>query len=295
MPAFNASKTIADSVKSVLAQVYINWELIIVNDGSKDDTKDIAESFQEKDNKIIILTLPNNKGLSNARNEGCKFANGCFIAFLDSDDLWHREKLKRQITFHLLNPAVEISHTDFHLFTSKGLLKRPLKYLVDFKRYKEGNIYPRICYRNPIGILTVMITKRLLLEVGFFDDSLWTMEDQDLWVRIARKGTRFGYISQILSYYRISLDSITSKTGKYKRAYKKYISKVMASESVNRNLMLSYYNRYFGTVYFKHEQYALSQLYFLKSIKLAPMEFINISSVIYFLYGFFRNLYKGKS
>jgi teichuronic acid biosynthesis glycosyltransferase TuaG len=284
MPAFNASITIAESIESVLGQTYGHWELIIVDDGSKDDTYSLAKCFECKEKRIVVLSLPYNGGLPNARNQGCKIAKGAFIAFLDSDDLWHKDKLREQLDFHLQNPQIKISHTDFHVFNKDGLLKRPLRYLMDLRKHKEGSIYPRICYRNPIGVLTTMVDRELLRKAGFFDSSLWTMEDQDLWVRIAKMGNKFGYIPKVLAYYRIGLSSITSKTGKYKRAYKSYITKILRTQSVNRGILYAYYCRHFGTVYFKNGQYRLSRLYFCKSIKLAPTELIGISSGIYFLY-----------
>lgn len=284
MPAYNAERTIAESIKSVIDQSYKKWELIVVDDGSIDTTSEIVNDYRKKDDRIIIIELARNGGLSNARNEGCKAARGSFIAFLDSDDLWNERKLEKQISFHLVNPDIEISHTDFHLFNDHGFLKRPLKYFINLKKHKQGQLYPGICYKNPIGVLTVMVKRTLLNEVGFFDTSLWTFEDQDLWVRIAKRGKTFGYIPTVLAYYRLVPGSITGKTAKYKHAYRKFMTKLLKSDSLNPDLLLRYYYRYFGTVYFKNNQFKLSKLYFYKSIQLVRFDYISLSTFVYLIY-----------
>lgn len=265
-------------------QSYKKWELIVVDDGSIDTTSEIVNGYRKKDDRIIIIELARNGGLSNARNEGCKAAKGGFIAFLDSDDLWNEKKLETQINFHLVNPDIEISHTDFHLFNNRGFLKRPFKYFINLNKHKQGQLYPGICYKNPIGILTVMVKTTLLNEVGYFDTSLWTFEDQDLWVRIAKRAKPFGYIPTVLAYYRLVPGSITGKTVKYKHAYRKFMTKLLNSESLNPDLLLRYYYRYFGTVYFKNNQFRLSRLYFYKSIQLVPFDFVSLSTFVYLIY-----------
>jgi teichuronic acid biosynthesis glycosyltransferase TuaG len=285
MPAYNAANTISQSIQSVFKQSYKNWELIIVDDGSIDNTSEIVIDFKKKDNRIVLIKLIQNGGLSNARNEGCNVSTGDFITFLDSDDLWHEQKLEIQTKFHFLNPDIEISHTDFHLFNHHGLLKRPLKYFIDLKKQKRGQIYPGICYKNPIGVLTVMVSRTLLAEAGFFDSSLWTFEDQDLWVRIAKRGKAFGYIPKVLAFYRLVPGSITANTGKYKNAYRKFINKLLNADNLNSNLLFRYYYRYFGTIYFKNHQYRLSILYFIKSIQLVRFDYISLSTSIYVFYG----------
>lgn len=294
MPAFNAAKTIAESMESVLRQTFTEWELIVIDDGSTDETAEIVERFRRSEDRIFLLKLSKNGGLPNARNEGCKISSGEFIAFLDSDDVWLEDKLSVQVDFHARNPDIEISHTDFHPFNRNGVSKRPFKSLIDLKKNKQGDIYPQICYKNPIGVLTVMAKRGLLQEVNFFDASLWTMEDQDLWIRIAKRGKKFGYIEDVLAYYRTSEGSITSKTGKYKKAYKKFINKVLMSENVDTSLMWRYYYRHFGTVYFKKSQYGLSRLYFLKSIKLVPFDYIALSTYVYLFFVMLKGSFKNQ-
>lgn len=284
MPAFNAEKTISESIQSVLSQTYKYWELIIIDDASTDSTASVVTDFQKKDRRIVLLKFLKNGGLPNARNEGCRVARGEFIAFLDSDDLWHQDKLLIQINFHRKNQDIEISHTDFHLFNERGVLKRPFRHLIHRKSHKQGILYPAICYKNPIGVLTVMMKKELLREVNFFDASLWTMEDQDLWVRVALRKKRFGYIAKPLAYYRVVAGSITSKTGRYKKAYKTFMQRILDSNKLNPDLLHRYYYLHFGTVYFKKEAYKLARLYFWKSIKLVPHDHVAVYTLGYIFY-----------
>jgi teichuronic acid biosynthesis glycosyltransferase TuaG len=290
MPAYNAAKTIAESIDSVLQQSFPAWELIIVNDGSQDETASIGKAFQQADNRVVLVNLEKNAGLPNARNEGIRKARGTFIAFLDSDDLWHPDKLTLQLNFHEKNKHVAISHTDFQSFSERASNNRPFKNLVNLRAKKDGFLFPQICYSNVVGILTVMVKRELLLRVGLFDTSLWTMEDHDLWVRIAKNKAYFGYIPNVLAYYRIGASGITSKTGRYKQAYKIFIEKVGYSTGIKKDLMWRSYYRYFGSVYFKKGKFKLSRLYFCKSIGLMPYDYFAIPAYLYVAYGFIKEM-----
>jgi len=292
MPAFNASKTIKNSVRSVIAQSFDDWELIIVDDGSIDDTSPIAKSYADDDFRIRILRLENNGGLPNARNQGCLMARGQYIAFLDSDDLWHKHKLKKQIQFHLDNPGIEISHTNFIAFDDKQVYTKPFRKFLDSNEKISGNIYPSICYKNSIGVLTVLLKRELLIHVNLFDANLWTLEDQDLWIRIAKEKKEFGYLNDVLAYYRISEGGISKKIGKYKRAYKKFFSKVLNENDLDESLLRRYYYRHFGTVYFKKDNHKLSTLYFIKSIKLRPFDMQALTTYLYLFYGLIKWSFK---
>ena len=98
-PLYNAEAFIAETIQSVLNQTYTNWEQIIVDDASTDESLAIARSYAEKDKRFRIESLSENKGAAFCRNHATELANGSYIAFLDSDDLWHSEKLERQLQF----------------------------------------------------------------------------------------------------------------------------------------------------------------------------------------------------
>jgi teichuronic acid biosynthesis glycosyltransferase TuaG len=289
MPAYNSGKTIGESITSVMTQVYQHWELIIVDDGSNDNTFEVVSNFQQTEARIQLLALEKNGGLPAARNAGARQAKGTYLAFLDSDDLWLNDKLQAQVEFHMAHQHIHISHTDFHNFKDNQVHKRPLKYLVDFRRDKEGLLYPKLCYKNTIGVLTVMVRKDVFFEVGGFDASLVTLEDQDLWVRISRTGKRFGYIPKILAHYRLTPGGISRRLGSYKRAYKKFIHKVLSADHTLRsNLIWRTYYRTFGIAYLQRDNYKLSQRYFVKSIRLQPFDYTAFTTYVYMAYGLLR-------
>jgi glycosyltransferase involved in cell wall biosynthesis len=283
MPAYNAERSIVESIKSVQNQTYSYWELLIIDDCSNDQTKVLAHSIQRSDSRIQLIALDKNAGVSNARNEGLKHAKGEWIAFLDSDDLWEKNKLHEQVSFHLARPGVEISHTNFKYIRGSLIFDRKFKVLTEFPWQKKGSIFPGICYKNTIGILTVMVARQVIEKVGFFDLSLQGTEDHDLWIRIAHTGARFGYLSNTLAYYRLSDSGISRRIGSYKVACKKLIRKCMVNYNLDSDKMWSSYYRYFGTVYFKGGNYSLAALYFLKSIRLNSFSFTSFTTTIYLI------------
>lgn len=293
MPAYNASKTIVESINCVLEQTYTNWELIIVNDGSTDNTLNVVEPFTKETSRIKLVNLINNGGLPNARNAGVESSDGNFIAFLDSDDLWLPDKLNCQVDFHREHPDCFISHTNFDAFDAKGKVQRPFKKFLEPDNLKKGNLLPGLYCKNVIGVLTVMMKRTVFEKVKGFDTSLWTLEDQDLWIRIAEKGYQFGYVDTILASYRISPNGISKTLGKYKKAQKIFITKHLPEISKNSTIASKAsgnYYRHFGTAYFKKGEYKLANLYFYKSLQLYGVSFVSLTTIIYMLYGYFKRI-----
>lgn len=292
MPAYNAAQTIAESINSVISQTFKNWELVIVNDGSKDATEKIISEYIQKDKRIKLINLLKNNGLPNARNLGVENSTGDYIAFLDSDDLWMPEKLKVQADYHTKNKRFLISHTDYDSINANGIIKRPWKNIMTLRKSKFGNLLPTIYYKNVIGVLTVMMKKEVFEGVNGFDIKLWGLEDQDLWIRIAEKGYNFGYINKNLASYRVNPQGMVQNNSKYKKAYKNLISKHYKSHSLTSvlNLVQVHYYRYFGTAYFKRGQYKLANLYFTKSLSFHKFSFIGITTLLYIFYNYFRQI-----
>ncbi|SUC11881.1 glycosyl transferase family protein [Proteus mirabilis] len=116
MPCFNSEKYISEAIESVLKQTYSNFELIIIDDNSTDSTLKIINSF--RDNRITIISFDENQGAGVARNKGIEVANGRFIAFLDSDDLWSKNKLEAQIKF-MLDNNYHLTYSYYQCFDKK--------------------------------------------------------------------------------------------------------------------------------------------------------------------------------
>jgi len=156
-----------------MAQTYQPKEIIVVDDGSTDNTSQIKQDFP-----TIIYRYQENLGVSSARNLGISLASNDWIAFLDSDDEWHRDKLQKQVDFHKNNPNILISYTDELWIRDEKPVKVPKK----FKKY-SGEIFDKCLSHCIIAPSSVLMLKKL----GLFDESLEVCEDYDLWLRIASR------------------------------------------------------------------------------------------------------------
>lgn len=175
---FNRKDFAAEAVNSVLKQTYTDYELLVIDDGSTDTTKEALRPFQDR----IRYFYQTNQGTSSAKNQGIRQAEGDFIAFLDSDDLWESVKLEKQLAFMEQNPEVKISYTDELWLKDKKPVNPPQKY----ERY-SGWIFKEVLQVCFIGVSTIMLKKELFEEIGLFDEKLPVCEDYDLWVRLALK------------------------------------------------------------------------------------------------------------
>ncbi|MBI5376348.1 MAG: glycosyltransferase family 2 protein [Candidatus Schekmanbacteria bacterium] len=182
IPTFNREWIVAEAIRSVLAQRFHDFELIVVDDGSTDNTRSKIQPFIESFKDKLKYIYQKNSGVSSARNQGIKNSRGSLICFLDSDDLWHRDKLKEQVSFMEKNPDFKICYTDEKWFKNGEHLNQSKHH----KKY-SGDIF-RYCL--PLCIISassVMIAREVFDDVGFFDESLEVCEDYDLWLRIALK------------------------------------------------------------------------------------------------------------
>lgn len=178
VPTFNRERFINAAIDSVLAQTYRHFELIVVDDGSTDTTPDLLAAYGDA---VRVIRQPN-QGVSAARNTGIRASQGEYIALLDSDDYWKREKLACQIDFFSTHPDAGICQTE-EIWIRNGVRVNPKK---KHRKY-SGMIFEKtlpLCLVSPSA---VMIRKSLLDEVGLFDTRLPACEDYDLWLRIAWK------------------------------------------------------------------------------------------------------------
>lgn len=178
IPTYNRGWIVKEAIDSVLAQDFKDFELIVVDDGSTDNTPDTLSSYKNE----IIMVRQKNKGVSAARNRGIVSAAGRWIAFLDSDDLWMPKKLSIQVDFFRRHPDALICQTE-EIWFRNGIRVNPRR---RHQKY-SGMIFERsldLCLVSPSA---VMIDRRLFEIVGLFDESLPTCEDYDLWLRISSR------------------------------------------------------------------------------------------------------------
>ena len=178
VPTYNRADRLEEAINSVINQTYQDFELIVVDDGSIDNTSKVVKSFPN----VQYLSMENNSGVSKARNTGLDIAKGEFICFLDSDDLWNEKKLQIQVHWMENNTDSQICYTD-EIWIRNGVrvnqMNRHRKHSGDIFRYCLA-----LCIVSPSS---VMIRAKLFDEIGNFDESLPACEDYDLWLRIALK------------------------------------------------------------------------------------------------------------
>jgi len=291
MPAFNSALCIAESIESVLAQSFTSWELIIIDDNSSDSTIEVISEYIKKDERISVLELEINKGVSNARNQGMLNAEGLYIAFLDSDDLWHPNKLEIQVSFHIKNPTYKISHSDYSNFNKNGKISTPYKFIFSKFSKKNGNLLRQLLYFNSVGVLTVMVEKKLLIDFNGFDTDQWGMEDHDLWLRISKEGYRFKFIKKDLASYRVNTaGKMMENVFKYKLTYNRFLAKHSSIISENNKMKMAkgYYFRYFGILNFKKGNYKLAFIYFKKACTICFNLYFQTVTLPYLLFSYLK-------
>lgn len=186
IPAYNCAAYLPAALNSVLSQSYQPKEVIVVDDGSTDQTADIARSHSG----VICISQPNG-GLSNARNTGISAAKGEYIALLDADDIWTPEILAEQMKMIASHPDVGFLFGDAQRFSDNGWIEEPL-----FQKYGLGADHfghdylvldpvPKLLRMNFISVGAVIVRKQWLVEAGLFDETLRRVEDWDMWLRVA--------------------------------------------------------------------------------------------------------------
>lgn len=178
IPTYNRAAMVMEAIESVLAQSYADRELIVVDDGSTDDTEAAVAAFLPQ----FTYVYQEHQGVSAARNRGAAIARGEYLAFLDSDDLWLKDKLLRQMQFMESHPEALICYSD-EIWIRRGVRVNPMK---KHRKY-SGMIFP---YCLPLCIISpssALFTRGLFEEAGMFDETLAVCEDYDLWLRIAAR------------------------------------------------------------------------------------------------------------
>jgi glycosyltransferase involved in cell wall biosynthesis len=204
IPSYNSARFVGIAVASALTQTYQPVEVIVVDDGSTDNTRAVLSPWQDR----IRYFYQSNGGVSKARNRGIKEACGDLIAFLDADDVWLPEKLTKQWECLVANPQVGLVHTDAYVLND---LTGEQQYTYVAEREQlAGSCYHELFWCNVTFTSSILVTRACLNEVGGFDERRQgaSVEDLDLWLRIARRHC-FGYVNEPLVWYRIHLTNAT--------------------------------------------------------------------------------------
>lgn len=213
IPTYNREKTILRALQSVLEQTYTNLEVLVVDDGSTDGTADIVKGVA--DERVKYIVLEKNGGPSNARNIGVQMAEGEWIAFQDSDDCWHKDKLEVQMAYAKKNPEYTMIYCMYNAILENGEeIVVPAK---PWMNPMEGNMVKTLLQRNMIGAPTVVAKRDAFLEIDGFDTSYKALEDWDFAIRFAL-GNEIGFVQKPLIDCYVSNSGVSSNTGAYYEA-----------------------------------------------------------------------------
>ena len=214
-PMYNSQEFILDMIESVQAQTYQNWEMIVVDDCSQDGGPNIVKKISKTDERIKLISQEQHSGPSKVRNVAIELAKGRYLAFLDSDDLWHEQKLNKQLNFMKKNHYA-FTYTGFEKINEAG------KVIGTIFPYKEEVCYYDLLKSNHIGCLTAMIDLKILGHKMYMPN-IKKRQDQGLWLDVLKEIDKAYCLHEILGQYRIREGSISvNKTDNIKYQWELY-------------------------------------------------------------------------
>jgi glycosyltransferase involved in cell wall biosynthesis len=288
IPTYNHAQYIIETVKSVLNQTYRDFEIIIIDDGSKDNTRDILNSYI--DENLVHYIYQESQGVSAARNTGIKVARGKYSAFMDADDIMLPESLAKRIKFMEKHQDIDFVFTDFFLEDTKSncnpypfLKKRemllslsPALEKQDGTTYSFHPSYYKMSIKKDIFpiTITIMVRKKCFEDVGYFDVNLRMSQDEDMWLRIMRK-YKVGFIDEPLSIYKRYRSRISTKDELWYIDAIKYLQDFLNKEEIKSdpeltNAVKKRINRMFfgqGHYYMNNKYFRKARMSFLRSLK----------------------------
>lgn len=258
-PTYNSSKFVERTIKSVLTQTYTDWEYLIIDDHSTDNTVELINKFAKKDSRIkFYSTSQNSGGPALPKNVGIENAKGEYVAFLDHDDEWLPEKLEKQLKVFSKSKDEKLGLVSCFL----NIRDNEGKLLYKHKKNYRGDVIKQLANGNFIVTSSCVMTKlNILKEVGLFDNKLKTSDDWDMWLRISQSEYNFEYVPEYLINYNIH----------GKNAYTKNVNKNDKEEFIilykkHNEIFLKYNLKAVGHYYFYEKKYKIARSYFVKSI-----------------------------
>ena len=205
MPSYDAARFIGESINSVLLQTYSNWELLIVDDCSKDNSVEVVRKFANIDKRVVLFSLEKNVGAAAARNVAIEHAQGQYIAFLDSDDVWDEYKLEKQLAF-MKQYSYVFTFSNYYVMEENG------KKTENIVKVPSSLSYHQYLRNTIIGCLTVIIDRQ---QTGDFKMPLIkSSHDMALWLLIMKRGFKAYGLKDVLAGYRLVSTSNTAKKWK---------------------------------------------------------------------------------
>lgn len=193
MPVYNSEKYVSDAIESVLSQTYSNLELIIIDDCSTDNTMNILSSYSKQDTRIKIIRSEKNSGCAASRNKGLRFCKGNYIAFIDSDDVWAKEKLEKQLRY-MENNLLNMTFTSYNIINSDGIFLKT-------RKIKDVLTFEDLLKENSIIFSTTIFNKNAVNGLTFKDE--WFHEDYVYLLDYLEKNNLMNGLSDCLVNYRV--------------------------------------------------------------------------------------------
>lgn len=282
IPTYNRANLVGRSIQSVLSQTYRDFEVIIVDDASKDNTEDIIKNFYDK--RIRYIRHTENKGGSAARNTGIKLAKGEYIAFLDSDDEWMPEKLEKQMAvIQKTSSDVGVVYTGYYWVGNNIKTYTP----PDRITQKEGNIQEALLKENFITTSAALVKKECFKKLGLFDERFPALQDWELFIRFS-KYYCFKCIDEPLAILYYQSASISSNQNARTIALKLIIEKHL-DEFKKYNETLATHDVSIGRQSYYNGNKYKGIKYYMKAIKANPLNIRLLISIFITLFG--RNVH----
>lgn len=285
IPSYNCGRFVIDAVTSILNQSYKDCEIVVIDDGSTDNTREVLSVFIEKKN--ITYLYQANQGVGAARNSGIMASTGDYITFLDADDTLTEDSVEKRLRFAVQHPEVGLVFSDyFHQRSESDMTISDHAYLI--KRF------PNLMFHNPEGIIftgniedyfevpfniwtgTVLVKREVFDKVGRFRTDVRITDDRDMWIRIAEH-FRVGYINSALAYYKHFRGNLTTSVPvKYFGERLSFLQELLTKYRNNRKIYLvirerlAYAHHDIGLYFYNHDNRLKAISYFIKSLYYNP-------------------------
>lgn len=285
IPTYNRAHLVSRSIQSVLNQTYQDFELIIIDDGSNDNTEDVIEEFQKKDKKIRYIRHDKNKGGSAARNTGVRAAKGEYIAFQDSDDEWFPEKLEKQMKiFENMPTEVGVVYSDMWRIC-RGKRKYWCSPII---KPEDGVVYNQALDRfmgmgMGIGIQSAIIKRKCFNTVGMFDESFHRFIDLELFIRLSKYYYFYHINEPLVNYYNTGKGISTNNEAlieAYELIFKKYSYNIVKNKRT-----LAKYQYSVGNILCQNDKMTRGRAYLLQAVKLYPLNIKYLVAAFVSLFG----------
>jgi len=274
IPAYNSCKYIQETIDSVINQTFQDFEIIIVDDGSVDNTKELIQAYIDRHPDKIRYIYQKNQGPAAARNTGIKASESKFIALLDSDDKWLPERLEHCVRALESDERVGLVHTNIMKIREDG---QSIGVLDRQKQFLSGHIFNYLLNRKAhILSPTVLFRRECCNKVGLFDEHKICigLEDREMWLRIARE-YKILYIDKVLAYYRVSESSLSRNRENMMKG-RHYVIEKFCPDGKNERLRktaLAQIYKESGDGYLLGRKFSMARKQYMKSISYTPFIF----------------------